>query len=706
MKFKNLPSTNVKVKIKNAKYNFTIRKFQPNLSEPNIKLAFSIFWLLASILFEVSEANCVTNPISVSNITNCIDNKCFYTQLASAVLPLSTGSSSCFSFSSLDRGQDIKVEIFVNNSVASSLLSNCYWTDDPVFVSTYNCHCPGSPVTTGTCPCNSGSTPFSPNEFCISGLSRSTGCIFVSDTSWCTNIGYSLLPRYYVCDLAQNFDWWISLSIFDTFDNCSHSYLLNKDINYFNDPTGQYNVTISNIASNLVAPGTHYIKDTQTNNEYVFPTGYVNSLVETDPSKFGSVKLLLNGTIYFPSSVKQAFTINTVSCINDVANFVSPILSFTDLLTNTGKHNRNSELSTPILTSGVMFYDYLDVLNYFGVDVNGNPIYGPNVVQVQNLNISIAPGLCPNLSPISNQPTYYNSSCSSFWPKYFVNSALLYNYQPVFTYCPGEVVYLSFCQFVTSGAYGPLNYCLCSTDNGYTPVFAPVFPNRVNPSTLYLNYQLLTNKTLVSNITYSRSITDDVYTFPSLQISGLITLQYQNYFIKFESDTTRPRLTSACVEDYSLKIRARSLSNPGNCVVGTYPQIMTVNHIFLTNTDSDFLYSLLPISVSGCINITISCGVLSDFFLLQVSINSGFELTNKEVLLKGFSPFNFEDQTPWYFYLFKAFIILLMCAAVIIFGYLAYCFLRKKIWPMMNKKRITMKKMLNRQSKKPAPKFF
>jgi hypothetical protein len=616
---------------------------------------------------------------------------------------LSSGSSSCYTFAAPDGKTTLEVSITVTNAVSSYILDNCYQTDDPVISSTVQCHCPLSPLSTGSCPCPSGPTSFPELQFCTQGLTLSTNCgPFRSPTSYCANIGLSIFPRYLVCDINPTPQVQITVNVCDTFHNTTETFLMLNPIQTFVDSSNKYNFTVSVNPNTIVSPGSHYIKDQTNGEEYTFGPGYVNSILGTDPSLFGSVKIFCNGTKWVPKDVQNSFTVDISNCGNDAATVTSPLRTFRSIAAAVHPTRVINDIETPILSTGFMFYDFLGQINYYGLGLDGLPLYGPNINQVFPPNMTFLGSLagCVNLNK-SNSLTGYNYStqnCNTYIALYQVSPYACYGQYVSFTYCSNGLVMPGYCysQSYTSGSnYLQPATCWCDVGLGYVPIYAWLYPQKDYQINIQLNYTTLTSTLLTQNLGVTNRGGLSTYDVPLNTATGLLSLTYQNMYITFKETTTRPKIVNVNLDGYTLTVVARSLSNAGVCYLGSFPTIISVQSLFLTTVDSSFTFGLSSVNFMGTVNFTLTCGQYSDSSCLMVSLCNGVDNTTTTFQLMGsFNPFDLNDSgIQWYIWVWRVFVYLLLFAASSIILYLLYrywCKIKMMFMPSKQSKDIEL----------------
>jgi len=254
------------------------------------------FLFLCVLLLGVFRANsvlgvtntCNSVPVSLANITNCIDDTCTATTTTTVNIPNLIGSSACLEF--LSPNGDVSsyaLNITVSAVNLEYQFDYCYFTDDPPGESKGLCGCPGG--TTALCPCNSVS--FS-NDFvtvCSAGTHDDSDCILnhLGRTgTWCGKTIFYTHPRYLLCHSLGSVIKSVNLTINDQ----AGEWLVHYDGSYnyvaLNDTVSNVRIISDSVTSSFT-PEFVFFDSWNPESMYYYTSGECNSLNEFDVQKLG-----------------------------------------------------------------------------------------------------------------------------------------------------------------------------------------------------------------------------------------------------------------------------------------------------------------------------------------------------------------------------------------------------------------------------------
>lgn len=667
-------------------------------------LQFCIFcFFFKSALFQIS---CNTIPISVSNLTNCVDTRCYYTQYASSSINLQTNGGTCYTFNApiVDSTQTISYQIYVNilDFRAYYDLSSCYISDDPVLSINVNCHCPGSLFTTGFCPCSTSPTAYPNNQFCISGAAYSKGCPVGGVTTYCANVGMSAYSRYQVCKLT-NPTYSIQINITDTFDNSTHLFSVNTNSLEFSDPSGRFNLSLTNIVtSSQNKVGYYSVFDTTTEQTYILDPTQCNSDIEYDPNKFGYLKIASDKSLVYKDTIKSAITVEILDCLSDVYRYTSHLPTLFTFINKNRNIYQYSDIfeSVPLLKSGLLIYNGELGISYIGRDQDDNIVSGPSVYVTTQFNVSLGFGGNNTFGlHYQGDTPYIDTNCSL---EIFTSKAdnFFFNSQKFgIVRCP-NTSYVVICSATTLlNAYNTT--CYAADYSGYFPIATHYYPDRWhlvfdNMDTAIIERPL--NNTY-ANIS-ERAVT--YYADPVITGSAIVELSYNGLSINFQTLTVRPLINSFDIQGYKALFNARSTSNNGNCFVSIYTDqlnisIISTQNIFLTTIDTNFEIGLQKVNFTGLLTLVLTCGLYNATATKEVKLINGVYIPKDySVTAQSFNPFDFPLDLPWYIWIYKivvlaiiatvAFLVLLKLYMIISTYIRGYMILKKANEPLLKKR--------------------
>jgi len=569
-------------------------------------------------IFCIALSSCACNqyPISVSNITSCVDNQCFYPQLATTSVGITDGQEICFEFLSTTNSSDqFSLQITILESISTFPTTDCYFTDDMVFSSSVLCNCPLGGGSSASCPCAASDTPFRNNQFCVIGTTSASGCPFGRTADYCAKVGVSGLPRYRVCTVSKDPLVSITASVFDTYHNDTNLVYLTNTNMFYQEPAGKYNLTFSNINVASNNPGDFQILDTSTDQIYYLSSAECNNKYESDPFKFGAIKVNNDSSLTISNEVKRAITVDILDCASDSARVINPIPAL--LKVNHNAHIREAD-ALPMLQTGLIWYNLVGDLNYIGVNMDGDPIIGApyhiwsnttwvdfNFVGTSAINHASFPGN-------STIPYWNASECTGYIVDSFTIGILGGGWVPGFISCPTVKYPVLFQDLYAYGAPDPHAACVGDHEIALSYCFslldAPLYPNIYTRSQICMS----TDWWFINLGVYAprmRSVNTDIVVV-NRKADAILSVYYNSYSVQFTVKTVKPIITNIDYDDVSslITVKAKSISSPGTCYLYTKPPITDQISLSLTNALSETQMSAYDISFTGDVTFFIECG--------------------------------------------------------------------------------------------------
>jgi hypothetical protein len=603
--------------------------------------------------------SCLDLPVSVSNITSCIGTNCFYQQLATNILDLDPGTQECFNFASLSNSsQTFSLNVTVSDSSAVAVLTNCYNTDDPVFLSACSCACGLSPFSSAGCPNCPSAVTFGDYQFCTTSGTFGTGCL--GSAQYCCSTGVSLFPRYTVCELQNAGAYQATIQVCDSIHTPEYIYITSPNT-FFSDSSGRYNISMSVISAQTFFPGDIYVYDNSNSKGHFLDSSKVNKIREFNPTKFGFFQLI-NGLIPYYASYAEGFSISEQNCLSNMFQIDSTVPLFRDIVPSS-----RSEDDLPIFDSGYILYQDDFSLTWFGITPQKTfavspltQIYpGPGVISQGCIT------LYGDYSDISNNPT-----CSYYA---YTPNILTYNCYSQFNgYTQGIVQ----CNNVSAMVqYNRFQNTISCNPTQVSNFMAPVYPNPVSIKSIALGYNGVLN--LYQNKTLPTRTPVNV----DLPLTGTVemSLYYLGYSVSFESTNTKPVITCMTLSQTTLTFKAYSTLSSGQCYASTNPITFSALSVSLTQSITSYSAQLLSVNYTGPLNLTLTCGMNTASYCVNVTVDQGCFQPSNPTNLDAFSPWGtFSGLSVGQIFL-KLLGILIsvfvgILALYILFIFIRYCF--------------------------------
>jgi len=580
-------------------------------------------------------------------------------------MDLVTGATTCIQYSAPDiTSTCYNNSVTVNSAFTEYSFSNGYFTDDFLFAPNCLCSCALGGSNPNSCPCSAGNSPFPSNQICTAQSVASTGCLFGRTSDACCNIGISGTARYYVADISQQGSICATISVFDgVSQSCEFQLLPNNQC----FQCGAINISVTNIITQSKIPGDKWVYDTLTGRNYIVSSSLVNSLTETNPSKFGAIKVSQNGVLTIPTNYGSSLQLQSISCANDVLLVVSSTPQFVDIIPQS--YSRNADLM-PSMKTGVMFFDNSGTINWIGTDLSGNNIIGPNTDIVDNIGInfynSTNSTLCAD--PGYKIPPYLNSSCIIY--RQVVDTAWLNNlgWWLAIVECPG-VRYLAGYfngQNYSTVTYGPPQIQACF---GFFGFQGELYPNTGTAVSQTWYFNQFYTPFGAGSVARSLDTMQSSISVPNYAGSAIVNFQFSGFGVSFQNQNLKPMITKLLQSDGYLIIEANSVVNKGNCLIVTYPNIVDDVSIEISPVSTEFKLPTYNIVFSGPVNVTITCGK----FLYSKSIDVKLSLTVPESTSQEFS-YSQWSNTPWYYNFVKIIILVVGLVILLWLIFKIYCY--------------------------------
>jgi hypothetical protein len=567
-----------------------------------------------SVLQGVVALSCDSVPISVSDITSCVNGDCLTTQRANVVVSATAGSKACFVFKDILSGAVLKtVNLTVDRADFIYPVDFCYDSDDMVASSFGFCGCPGGNSATCTsCPVSNTNPGVA---LCSESVHNHRDCFLDwlgSSGTYCLKHRFSGFPRFRVCKLKTSFIPDFQISVTDGTNGWMSDFYGN--VVQFDHSVAKVNVTIVSTTSNPTFLPQFVVYDRHdTSDFYLLDNSFVNSINDFDMDKIGWAKITDSNNITLPSDLEKRITSSINSCsdntfhvrypfkqvssllkssANKLSSKIVPRMSFQDFALviqsgdNLGDPNHNVDM--PLIKNGYTFFpDGFSVINpqFIGITQDGAK---PVTVTITAIDF-----------PTGNVTRTKTNATSVLCGSLFCNRT---STGACFDANSYRLCY-------KQGANLEDNFCIIEAVSGVcqytTSVGLRFFPGE---SIFNVKSSLLDNGNLiVSSTPIAKPLVRQLYQPSTLGVISIV-LSFKNYTISFPSTIAKPKISTAAQASDFIVVSAFSQTSPGDCFVGSDPaSVVTSQKISLTSVKNDYK---LPINtqVTGNISVHIRCG--------------------------------------------------------------------------------------------------
>lgn len=572
-----------------------------------------------------SQQNCQTLPLSVSSLNICEDGNCRTTETAQLRLGLTKGTTECVRIEST--GSQVLPSVFnitIVDSVLSYPLVDCYFSDDPQFDVTGFCGCPGG--TTVSCDICPSAIPSGDTNICTTGLHNSKGCLLGGAGTWCTQVGFSGINRFKICDIGDP-ELQISFEYFDTNSNKIHSVT---------NPTV---VTLSNSVFNLtlIDPS---VKDkektefmvwdlTQKQNFFLIPERYVNFDNTYDPTKLGWFKT--NKTKQVTNDFFKSTNIQITSCSQNTFQMGTSAVFATEFLTNhpeycaqrvaPGSILRDPGFGLVSAMTGETIINPVDLIQgaYFlsidgevvpvGIDLNDEAYPGPVWWSANGWTIDTNIG--------TQTGDFFCSNGTALWRDAVLSTQIVT------------------CQSQTnSKVWGP---CLVATDPSDSTTqyictdiafVAYAWPGGGLQSWQFNSSGFIQTSNNVPDVV-ERS---DALLVPVKEGSITALLEFKNVTFTFNTINAIPHIDSINDDNGDLIIVASSKTVPGNCVLMISDDLGPTVSVFLALVNNKYRLPITRKRFDGEAIITLQCFKNKDVVSFKVEVDKGDPDVNEKTI--------------------------------------------------------------------------
>lgn len=621
---------------------------------------------------------CTTIPVSLSNVTNCINNVCTFTQIANFVMNTPRGSQSCLQFVSPDGStESYPININVLDSEFVYNLEYYYWTDSPKITSYGLCGCPGGH------DYNVNNCPISNSKFGQYTTIISTDGVHSNSYCALNAIGKFLK----VAQTHGTYCFKMSLEGYNRFKIMKWRPIVNKNIfieisapnistsiNYHGIPTfaefedAPFNITVlSDTAFSSFNPYATLYDNHDARGFYFLGPNEVNGINEYSTNKIGWFKP--NETQSVGNGLGNQLDVKIVNCKNDILQAMVPWNNLEDLLADyqallngvvspyayivDGFYENYIDLASQegdIPSHTIEPYDYFfdngfQILDEnsipltFGEDEDGNII--PSVTSTEpssfsgylNIEIDFLDGyssMTPQQASDAGIKLFYSTATNI--PSYYINytTNTLYKGPIRNVYSMQGGLLKSFCVYTDQDQCNTLTGTCTHTLKCSDWCFIGL-----NFPTYQYMYYCYRNSTLSATPVGLPSPVDNAPNELHIPINnGAINMQiaFINQTIVFKNSLIVPIIEDIKNSDNTLIITARSSSVPGECFVSVDPDNMLMTQsIALTTNNKDYSLTLLPTRLNKRIYVIIMC---------YQNMVKGSITVNYDVSIKGLSQEN------------------------------------------------------------------
>lgn len=626
----------------------------PTSSTTNMGFNITTFLALVCIIYSflpigLSQHTCISHPVSLSNINQCVDKVCNITTIATFTQKFDGITETCIDFSTANNTAASTLHVIGSKTAATYPLNDCYFSDDPYFNFTMYCSClavfcdlpPGvlfcsSQYTEANCPIYNTTKP----SVFDNGVVTSTDCLGSLKGHWCSRMLISAYPRYKICRLGIP-AYSIIFNIHDENYKTLLSDIYTGVVSDYN-VTG-LNVTISATLTGATHTGSFILWDkTSLENYYILPSSAVNDINTYNLNKIGWLKVFDN-QVYHKLTNKD-FDITAKSCQKNQYSLRHNILNTAVYLRNHKEFLGNSinsdrslidnEYTPTISDEGAIpnhnLYPYQYIYDGFALYGLDNSVQFFGVIRNET-DGTFKISFDPDMTSLTGFPI------TAIWSGGVSTSTNITVYCLGISYTPQVNPYLN-----------PNYICLAIPADGksYTLLGCPIRPatsdaayitscTPYNGGNMLIKEIRLWPENSIGNIkfngTFTKLINLDVTggTFYEYidSLSAQVTLSYSNISVSFTSSTTKPKIFN-CVPFYdSIKFEALSTSNPGSCYAEVQPLGLTnTESIYLSNSINSYTLDIIQESFDGDAMILIRClrSVVSCNVTLHYATNTTF----------------------------------------------------------------------------------
>jgi hypothetical protein len=561
--------------------------------------------------------NCVTIPISLSNLTSCANGACLFTQQASLAIPATEGSQACIEFISPDgQSPPITLNVSLTHAHYNWLFDYSYFTDSVVIWKELSCDC--SLTSSRDCSNCPASVPRGSIVQCDHGTSSSSGCVIPGAKNWCSRVGYEGYSRFKILhsNKVTNKDFGMIATINDNFwlieyDGITQSY------NNANHSIGL--TVLTDTSTPTFTPEFVVFDQYDMSDFYLMDSGSVNSIDDFNPFKLGWFKA--GEDIELSEQFTQEnLAITVLDCGSNKFEVTSTFVDPTKLLANSVSKLASSVVPRSILedrqwapwTSGQYVPNHevdSDVTLKQGFilsDANNNPIFigldknnkiQPNAAPWNDIT-AIPRGALNYTTIVALSGNIIHFSSDSFsmvrtLPIYYddVNDGLLHFLQLFHVVKAGQNEY-----FVCQGA---MNNQSCNNFK-FSAIGWPFL-------TTY-NYTYEYGQFYQTPFGNNHNISDSMLVTHSNNgiINFLVT--FTNLSIQFDTTPVSPVITSVTQDDVNIKVKAYSATVGGDCYFASQPAgVVITQPLTLSVTPQDYLFRINSPNVDGIVDFQIRC---------------------------------------------------------------------------------------------------
>lgn len=455
-------------------------------------------------------------------------------------------------------------------------------------------------------------------------------------------IGVSILERYRVCRISGVPKYDASITIQDNFDNYTHSVHLEPSVTTFNDPSGDFSMSIEIISLNADQVKDFVVTDLHTGDSYFLNNDLINGLNEFSPGKLGYCKRV-GSVVTCSPEMKDRVMVSVLNCAQDKFSIdyqyptFQQILSGADKLyhTSTGTNIELQGLGpVPPLQRGAIF-GTSNGMAWLGLTTQGYLSIGPYSFLIPFSQVPNIAGTPATFSG-SVHPLPRNASCTYH---VLVVEDDSNDHDHGYLACP----------FWPHG-----NYILGRVDGNtfYTGTNAAIearfYPNMVE---LSRTFAVIASTVVVATDQREAILADVVLDVPVREGStAIMSIAYKDYSIEFDSTTIVPRITNLIVHDREVILSVRSDQSSGNCYISTSPFITSTTPAYLTTSELEVTMGILAVNYSGDATLTVACGVRHVNRTFHVDIHQGIYDFTQHTIVQSLNPFHHDGffvQAPW-----------------------------------------------------------
>jgi hypothetical protein len=608
--------------------------------------------------------DCNAVPISLSDLNNCENNVCSFTQTANVAIPISQGSSACLQFFSPDGlTPDTILNITVDHANYIYRFDYNYYTDDPATDVEGFCGCPGG--TTTNCDMSQGGVAYRDIVFCKTSVHKSDSCpltaIFGTPGTWMARLGFGIRKRYKVLKMNGNYNYNIGV----VFGSKELEWALEYSgsvIGTSDNPN--FNVTVISDTTKSLFKSDFIVFDISNPTDYwFFDSDQVNSLTAFDIGKIGWIRAGFPGGTpvnkMINPNIMDFIGIGLSDCNRNTFYYNANWLIMGTFLNNAKNrlsHNtlpgsyiidsdwdphQPLEKSDPTrdiqpyyyMQDGWIFLDAFDQIKFFGLNVDDYLVPPPKYGYSSSISISgnamwttdsvrlnLDTATDPNHNKLQLSDTLWSEEVSVDDVETNINyDFVTWKINPSRLGLLNGTLYGGYC-FKTGSSY---TY-ICGTNPDGTKAkiewYAYSWPSMRKSLMSYdWNGDLMETEKPLKEVPESKLIVPIN--------NGVLNVQvrFVNFSIHFTNTVIRPKMNSLTFDDGIFTLVALSQTVSGDCMIASNPAgVITAQKISLTVSPIEYKFHIAVETFNGDVFLQLQCYQFQNSLKVMVKYNNTY----------------------------------------------------------------------------------